>query len=123
MDSFDSIEFILRVKNQSLTRLQPVGQIKISNTFGRTVATLPLQNNHILAGTVRTEPTVSAWEPVFPVGQYTATAEITPADTTNTVSQTIVFWVLPYKALLVLGLLFLGYRLLTKIRGGVRIKE
>lgn len=117
LDSFDPIEFILRVKNQSLTRLQPVGQIKISNTFGRTVATLPLQSDHILAGTVRqlkmegSEPSI--WAAVFPVGRYTAQAEITPQDTTNTVSQTIVFWVLPYKALLVLGLLFFGYRVLT----------
>ncbi|PJA22597.1 hypothetical protein COX59_02565, partial [Candidatus Beckwithbacteria bacterium CG_4_10_14_0_2_um_filter_47_25] len=31
-DSFDPIKFILRIKNQSFTRLQPVGQIKISNT-------------------------------------------------------------------------------------------
>lgn len=112
IDSFDPIEFVLRVKNQSFTRLQPVGQIKISNTFGRTVATLPLQNDHILAGTVR-QLKIEPWSPVFPIGRYTAEAEITPQDTTNTVSETIVFWILPYKALLVLCLLFFGYRGLT----------
>lgn len=128
LDSFDQIEFILRIKNQSLTRLQPVGQIKIANTFGRNVATLPLQSDHILGGTTRqiksvgTEPTDLIWKAAFPVGRYTATAEITPLDTTNTVSQTFVFWALPYKALLALGLLWFIWKSLTKYTGGVRIK-
>lgn len=119
IDSFSPIEFILRVKNQSFSRLQPVGQIKINNTFGRTVATIPLQPDHILGGTIRqlkmegSDPSEIAWRPVLPLGKYTAEAEITPQDTTNTVSQTIVVWVLPYKALLVLCLLFFGYRGLT----------
>ena len=128
-DSFDPIEFILRIKNQSFTRLQPVGQIKISNTFGRPVATLPLQGDHILAGTIRqaklegSAPSNLAWNPVFPLGRYTAEAEITPQDTTNTVSENIVFWVLPYKALLVLGLLFFGYRSLTKLKFQQKLKQ
>jgi len=104
LDSFDSIEFILRVKNQSPTRLQPIGQIKINNTFGRTVATLTLPPDNILGGTVRQLPV--SWHPVFPLGRYSAEAELTPRDTTNTISQTLVFWVLPYKALLILGFLF-----------------
>lgn len=118
IDSFDPIEFILRVKNQSFTRLQPVGQIKINNSFGRTVATIPLQSDHILGGTIRqlkmegSDPSIF-WAPVLPFGRYQAVAEITPLDTTNTVSQTLVFWVLPYKALLVLCLIYLGYRYLT----------
>ena len=137
LDSFDPIEFVLRVKNQSFTRLQPIGQIKINNTFGRNVATLPLQADHILAGTIRqlkqstsevkevptSEVSDLTWFPVFPLGRYTAEAEITPQDTTNTVSQTIVFWVLPYKALLVLGLLFLGYRALTTILKQQKLKS
>lgn len=128
LDSFDQIEFILRVKNQSLTRLQPLGRIEISNSFGKKVATLPLQSDHILGGTVRqmkmegSEPSILAWEAVFPLGRYTATAEITPQDTTNTVSQTIVFWVLPYKALLVLGLLYWGWRFLTKPKDRSKLK-
>ena len=128
LDSFSRIEFVLRVKNQSFTRLQPIGQIKINNTFGRNVATLPLQSDHVLAGTIRqlkmegSDPSIS-WTPVLPLGRYTAQAEITPQDTTNTVSQTIVFWVLPYKALLVLGLLFLGYRALTTILKQQKLKS
>jgi hypothetical protein len=119
LDSFSQIKFILRVKNQSLTRLQPIGQITIKNTFGRTVATLPLQPDHILGGTIRQLKTAGdaspdlVWQPVLPLGQYTATAEITPMDTANTVSATITFLVLPYKALLVLGILLLGYLSLT----------
>ncbi len=108
LDSFDPIDFILRVKNQSPTRLQPIGQIKIDNVFGRTAATLPLRQDQVLGGTVRQLP--ASWNPVFPLGRYTAEVEITPRDTTNTVSQKIVFWVLPYKALLVLALLLWLWR-------------
>ena len=131
IDSFSPIEFILRVKNQSVAQLQAVGQITINNTFGRAVATLPLQPDHILAGTIRqlstskvenantlevdgsSEVSGLVWNPVFPLGRYTAEAEITPQDSSNTVSQTITFWVIPYKALLTLGLLLAGYQILT----------
>ena len=48
----------------------------------------------------------------MPLGRYTAEAAVTPRDTTNNVSQTIVFWVLPYKAMLVLALLFFSFHAL-----------
>lgn len=122
LDSFDAIEFLLRLKNQSLIRLQPVGQIRIKNIFGRNVATLPVQNDQILGGTVR-QLKIAGWNPVFPLGRYTATAEITPLDTANTVSQTISFWVIPYKALIAAGLLLIGGKGLTGFTKRGKLKQ
>ena len=105
LDSFSPINFRLRVKNTSLNRLQAVGQIEIKNIFGAVSTTLPLRQDNILAGTIRRLSLEKEWRPVFPIGRFTAAAAITPLNTTNTVSQTIAFVVLPYKLLLAVCLL------------------
>jgi hypothetical protein len=126
VDSFEPVEFIVRVKNQSFNLLQPIGQITIDNTFGRKVATIPLEPDNILGGTIRQlrrqrtaetalddseEANSLSWNPVFPLGRYTATASLTPQDSTNTVSAEIVFWYLPYKATLTLLIILGGWKL------------
>jgi hypothetical protein len=105
--------------------LRPVGQIEISNTFGRKVATLGLEADNVLGGTVRqlrpkinleaaeTDDTI-AWNPVFPLGRYSANVKLTPEDTANTVSAQIYFWALPYKALLTLAILWVCWKALKK---------
>ena len=112
LDSFSPINFQLLLKNTSSTRLKAVGQIEIKNTFNRLVATLPLREDNVLAHSSR-YLTSDPWNPVFPIGRYTAIATITPQNTASPISQTIHFYVLPYKALLVIISLFIIY-LLTK---------
>ena len=112
LDSFSPLNFILRLKNTSSTRLAVVGQIELKNTLNRTITTLPLREDNVLAHSIRqliseTNP------PQLLLGRYTATANITPKNTTNTISQTIYFYVFPYKALLILILLII---LLTTIK-------
>ncbi|MDZ7587072.1 MAG: hypothetical protein U0946_04900 [Patescibacteria group bacterium] len=101
LDSFDPINFHLLLTNTSSTRLKAVGQIEVKNTFNRLVATLPLREDNILAHSSR-YLTSDPWNPIFPIGRYTATATITPQNTVNQISQTIHFYVLPYKALLLI---------------------
>ena len=116
-DSFDTFDFIARVKNSSDHFLKAVGQLTITNTFGRKIATLPFRADNILAQSIRQLVTQDSWEPVLPLGRYTATATVTPENSTNTTSQTLIFWVLPYKALLAIALVSLFYYLLkTKKR-------
>lgn len=112
LDSFDPINFQLLLKNTSSTRLQAIGQIEIKNTFNRLVATLPLRQDNVLANSSR-YLIPETWSPIFPLGKYAATATITPQNTTNQISQTIHFYILPYKALLIIISLFIFY-LLTK---------
>jgi hypothetical protein len=125
LDSFDAIRFILRVKNTSQTRLKAIGQIDIYNMWAKKTTTLPLREDNILANTIRQltsetppdDPSAAGlitWNSTFPFGRYRAVATVTPQDSLNKISQTITFWVLPYKALLALLLIFIFYRLLTK---------
>lgn len=114
-DSFEPIKPLLRVKNQSATHLQPVGSIKIINALGRKTATLSLKQQNILGGSIR-QIQSDAWDPIFPFGRYTAVAELAPMDTNNTVSQTIIFWVLPYKLLLVILVFTVNYYFFNKIK-------
>ena len=122
LDSFSPISFLLRVKNTGTTLFKAIGQIEITNTFKKTVATLPLREDNILAGSIRSltsevkeihtsEVDGISWSPTFPIGLYSATATITPQDSTNTITSTITFLVLPYKALLFIFLIFVLFRL------------
>lgn len=112
LDSFNPINFQLLVKNTSSTRFRAVGQIEVKNTFNRLVATLPLREDNVLAHSSRylvspegSEPSGISWNPLFPIGRYTAIATITPQNTTSQISQTIHFYVLPYKALIIIIIL------------------
>jgi|GEM_PF-1170048 hypothetical protein len=116
LDSFSPISFLIRVKNTGTTRLKTIGQIELKNTFNNPVATLPLREDNILSNSIRKLQTTTDWKPFFPLGRFTATASITPQDSTNTITQTIYFFVLPYKAILVVVLIFLGFKALTKSR-------
>jgi hypothetical protein len=113
VDSFADFDFLIRVKNTSNHFFKVIGHLTITNTFGRSLTTIALREDNILSGTTRklvgTVPTY--WEPVFPLGRFTANLSITPENSTNTVSQAITFLVFPYKAILALGLVALFYYL------------
>ena len=134
LDSFSPISFLLRVKNTGNTKFKSIGQIEIKNTFKKSIATLPLREDNILANSVRSltsgdtpgvkdgdTPGVKEvhtpgveWSSTFPLGLYTATATITPQDSNLPISSTINFLVLPYKSILVILTLFITYKYLTK---------
>lgn len=113
LDSFSPISFLLRVKNPTPHYLKTIGQIEIKNTFGKTTSTLPIRQDNILAGTTRqiqTDPFDSA----FPFGRYTATATLTPENSTNSTTQTFIFYAIPYKLLLGFSLVILLFRRFSK---------
>jgi len=107
LDSFDSPSFTIKVNNPSPTYLKAVGHIDISNRFTRQTITLPLRSDNILKHSTRQLLTQTSWDSLFPLGHYTATLTLNPQNTTHTISQTISFWIIPYKALLVISLIFL----------------
>ncbi|MCX6816260.1 MAG: hypothetical protein NTZ93_00060 [Candidatus Beckwithbacteria bacterium] len=111
-DSFEPISFQLLLQNTSSTRLKAVGQIEIKNIFGGVSATIPLREDNVLANSSRQlQPETNVPSLIF--GRFTAKASITPKDTTNTISQTLTFYVLPYKILLAVFILS-AILLLTK---------
>jgi hypothetical protein len=111
LDSFDPIQFTLLLKNTSPTYLKAVGHINIHSSLSRKTTTLPLRSDNLLANSTRQLVPEQSWHPLFPFGRYTATAVITPQNTTDTISQTISFWIIPYKGLLTIIIIFLLYRL------------
>lgn len=113
-DSFDAFDFVIRVKNTSDHFLKAVGQLTINNTFGRKIATLPLRQDNILAQSTRQLQTEATWQPILPLGRYTATVTITPQNSQYSTSQTLTFYVLPYKAILALILIVGFYYLIKK---------
>jgi len=111
LDSFDPIQFTLLLKNTSPTYLKAVGHINIYNSLNRKTTTLPLRSDNLLANSTRQLVPEQPWNPFFPFGRYTATAIITPQNTTHAISQTISFWIIPYKGFLTIIIIFLLYRL------------
>lgn len=110
-DSFSTPSFLLRLQNTGQTRLKAIGQIEVRNSLNKPTATLPLRQNNVLAGSIRQLQTTTDWDPVFPLGRYSATATITPENSKESITQTIHFWVLPYKVILIISLIFVLKRL------------
>jgi len=119
LDSFTSIPFTFRLQNTSDNHFKTIGQINIFNPFKQKIATIPFREDNLLAHSIRQLTTQSSfldWNPLFPLGKYTATATITPQNSTDSVSQTISFFVFPYKLLLALILFFLFIKLSKHIK-------
>jgi len=117
LDSFSPIPFTFRLQNTSDNHFKAIGQINIFNSFKKKIATIPFREDNILADSIRQLTTTSSsldWNSLFPLGKYTATADITPQNSTNSVSQTISFFVFPYKLLIFLSILFTIYLIIKK---------
>ena len=109
-DSFDTIDFTILAHNPSDHYLKTVGQINIFNLFNQKVATIPLRSDNILKQSTRQLIANNPWNPLFPFGRYKAIVTLTPVNTTNTINQTISFWIIPYKLILALTLIFLVFK-------------
>jgi hypothetical protein len=100
------ITFLTRFQNTGSIHLKPVGQVIIHDAFGGTVATLPVnaEKGNVLPASIRrfTEDLNKQW--MF--GLYKADIAISYGTTGQAIVQTISFWVIPYKLILV-GLIVL----------------
>lgn len=101
-DSFNPVPFKLRLKNTGPVRLKTVGHIDVYNLFNQKIATIPLRKDNLLVNSVRqltseTNPDSLFFQALLSIGRYQAIVSITPENSTNTISQTLFFWVLPYK--------------------------
>ncbi|HZM63942.1 MAG TPA: hypothetical protein VFB59_02305 [Candidatus Saccharimonadales bacterium] len=100
--------FVQRIQNTGNVHLKPTGTIDISSMFGRHVATLrvngdPTDPNNtpksVLPGSIRRfEQTLDkGW--MF--GRYSATIKLSYGQGQKPLEQTISFWVIPYRLILV----------------------
>lgn len=113
-DLFESlpVNFVARLKNDGNVHMQPAGQIMVRDMFGKKVASVNvnLPPRNILPGSTRRfeaplDKGVLGTRQLF--GRYKADITITYGDTKQTLTDSVVFWVIPYKliGLGVLGLI------------------
>ncbi|CAN5413472.1 hypothetical protein BH10PAT4_BH10PAT4_1040 [soil metagenome] len=100
------IGFVTRIKNEGNIHVKPVGNIAIRDAFGNSVATVPVNDtkSNVLPGSIRRFD--GEYKGGWMVGMYTADLTLGYGTTGQAITNTITFWVIPYKIILV-GLLIL----------------
>ncbi len=103
------VPFTVRVKNNGNVHLQPKGNIEIKNTFGKTVETIPVNegNANVLPESIRTfldsEGNNLTWSPGgLTIGKFTANITLAYGDPAQNLTDSVSFWIIPWKVLLVL---------------------
>lgn len=93
--------FVQRIKNNGNIHEQPVGQVTITDMFGKKVAAVNvnLEKRNILPQTIRKfeqklDKSVIGDKKLF--GKYTATLTMTYGEKKQTVTSQTTFWVIPY---------------------------
>jgi len=115
--SFQSapLQFVERLRNTGNNHLLPSGQVIIKDMFGKKVAALNvnLPPRNILPQSIRRfeqplDNTVIGNKRLF--GRYTADMQITYGADDQTLTQSITFWIIPYKLIgLIIGGLIIGF--------------
>jgi hypothetical protein len=107
------IEFVERLKNTGNIHEQPVGQVVITDMFGKKVAAVNvnLPPRNILPSSIRkfTQPldsTVIGDKKLF--GRYKATLSVTYGADKQVLTDTITFWVIPYRLIGAVIVLLVG---------------
>jgi hypothetical protein len=93
--------FVQRIKNNGNIHEQPVGQVTITDMFGKKIAAVNvnLEKRNILPQTIRKfeqklDKSVIGTKKLF--GKYTATLTMTYGEKKQTVTSQTTFWVIPY---------------------------
>ncbi len=106
------VDFSLSFKNTGNVHVKPVGFITISDMFGNQVEQIAIPQNNVIPGAIRTANT--SWEEDISIGYYTATvvANYGTANA-NSVTESITFFVLPLKQVLLLGVILIAVIILV----------
>lgn len=117
------LDFVVRLNNQSNVHEQPSGLITVSDTFGKKIATMRVNNppRNILPASIRKfeakmDKTVIGNRMLF--GRYKATLNMTYGKDKKPLNATITFWVIPWKliAIIIAGLIVAFFALRYGIR-------
>ncbi len=91
--------FEILFNNTGNLYLTPYGMVTIKNFFGETVATIPVDAYYSLPQSLRYRDVT--WNSPALFGRYTATLSLNRGYGTFTDTETIAFWVIPWKFLLI----------------------
>jgi hypothetical protein len=95
------INFVTRIKNDGTIHVKPTGTITIQDAFGNTVGTVPVNDSKaiVLPSSIRRFD--SEYKSGWMFGMYTANLTLGYGTTGQAITNTITFWVIPYKLILV----------------------
>jgi hypothetical protein len=107
------LEFIEKFKNTGNVHVQPVGQVSITDMFGKKFASV---NVNLPPGNILPQSTRAFKQPLDKsvignkrlFGRYKATLKVTYGTDKKVLTSTIVFWVIPYKLVAVVIVLIIG---------------
>lgn len=89
------VNFDIRVKNDGNVFFKPTGTITISNFFGQTVATVPVNEQNVLPGAIRKMD--ASWDSGWLFGRYNATLSLVYGKDHQVITASTAFWGFPYK--------------------------
>ncbi len=125
MDSFDSLEGQIKIKNSGSAFFKPIGKVTLKGPF--LSAEYPLLPQNILSGTTRVVKTIQDLDQKtqtsadktlslkgFFLGPYTFKAEFKPDGTSLNLEKSVRIIAFPWKASLVIGLFVLAIYLYKK---------
>jgi len=94
------ITFVTRVKNDGNVHIKPVGNVQVTDMFGGVVTTLQVNSevSNVLPSSIRRFE--SNMDKPWMFGLYTANLTVGYGMTGQAITNTITFWVIPYKIIL-----------------------
>lgn len=111
---YGPVDFTATIRNESDIHINPIGHIAISDSFGKNVINLPLNNLNIFPYTSRTFENKLDQKWLF--GRYKASLQAGYGTAGGLLAATIFFWVIPWKIiLLVLAAIVLLFVLIKLI--------
>lgn len=97
------ITFVTRIKNEGNIHVKPSGDIEIRDMFGNLSATLPINKqepkSNVLPDSTRRFET--QFNKSWMIGRYTANLTLGYGTGGQAITNTISFWVIPYKLILI----------------------
>ncbi len=100
------IWFVTRIENEGNIHVKPIGNVEIRDMFGGLVANLPVNEDksNVLPSSIRRFDEVKL-NKEWLFGRYTANLTLGYGTTGQAITNTITFWVIPYKIILTLLLI------------------
>jgi hypothetical protein len=111
------IGFVTRIKDDGNVHVKPIGNIEITDAFGNLVGTVAVNDSksNVLPGSIRRFESEYKGNLMF--GLYTANLTLGYGTTGQAITNTITFWVIPWKLILIgiivlITLIFIASRLI-----------
>ena len=95
------VKFVTRIKNDGNIHVKPIGSIELRDMFGNIVSTIPVNDSksNVLPNSIRKFENEYKSDWMF--GLYTANLTLGYGTTGQAITNSITFWVIPYKLVLI----------------------